>query len=314
MLSSQSPITFHSSDEIMLNDYPFSPQRERVATQCVCCGGTQLQKSPAVLMPFVSHRALDWPPVSIDAQWGLNTIPQGMAYCICNTLHCAACEFLFLDIRFSDREMERLYEGYYGEAYARLREHYEPGFVERNKALAAPSALIELTRAYILQFLAPTRILDWGGGDGTNTPFKGDGYQADIFDIDRKSTVAGTRSVSSEEIQESDYDLIVCRHVLEHIPYPADTLMKIRQCMSDDTYLYIELPHEALMVGNDNVCPEQKRHWHEHINFFSTTAVGNLLGACGFTVLSVHSTPVAADPRLSSASRILQAMVRKAYP
>ncbi|UQB78809.1 class I SAM-dependent methyltransferase [Pseudomonas shirazica] len=294
----------------MSNSLPFSLPRERVATQCICCGGTHLQMSAAILMPFVSHRALNWPPVLIDAEWGLKTVPQGMAYCICNTLHCEHCEFLFLDIRFSDSEMARLYDGYYGEDYERLREYYEPGFSERNQALTAPSELVELTRNYILQYLNPARVLDWGRGWHQH-PFKGHGYQTDIFDIDKKATVPGTRSVSGAEIRASDYDLIVCRQVLEHVPYPADTLVEIRQCMRDDTLLYVELPHEALMVGNNDLSPGQKKHWHEHINFFSTKAISHLFGACGFAVLDVRSTPISGDARLSSASRILQAIVKK---
>ncbi|MBC3437621.1 class I SAM-dependent methyltransferase [Pseudomonas sp. BW16M2] len=296
----------------MNNDFPASLRRERVAQQCICCGGVQLQRSPAVLMPFVSHRALGLAPVLIDEQWGLKSIPQGMAYCLCNTLHCSQCELLFLDIRFSDREMACLYDGYYGEAYEALREHYEPGFKARNLALRAPSELMGLTIDYVLQYLSPVRILDWGGGDGTNTPFKGDGYQTDIFDIDRKPTVVGTRSVAKGDVEGVAYDLIVCRQVLEHVPYPTDVLAEIRQCMGDETLLYVELPHEALMVGNQALSPSQKRHWHEHINFFSPAALANLFLACGFKLLNVQSTPIGSDPRLSSASRILQAMVRKA--
>lgn len=295
----------------MNNDFPSSPERERIATQCVCCGSTELGKSPAILMPFVSHRALGWPPAVIDADWGLQTIPQGTAYCVCNTLHCPRCEFIFLDIRFSEREMERLYEGYYGEAYEDLREHYEPGFRERNKALTAPSQLIELTRAYILEHTTPTRILGWGGGNGTNTPFKGQGYDTYIFDIDKKATVPGTRGVSKSEIYALAYDLIVCRHVLEHVPFPSDTLGEIIKCMQDDTLLYVELPHEALMVGNDQLSARSKRHWHEHINFFSLAALNNLFAVCGFTVVDIQSTPISGDARLSSASRILQAVVKK---
>jgi len=295
----------------MINDFPSSLQREHIATQCVCCGSTALQKSPAILMPFVSHRALGWPPAVIDAEWGLQTIPQGMAYCVCNTLHCVRCAFLFLDIRFSDREMQQLYDGYYGEEYEALREHYEPGFRERNKTLTTPSELIELTRDFILQHTTPTRILDWGGGDGMNTPFKGQGYDTDIFDIDKKPTVPGTRGVSKKEVSMSTYDLIVCRHVLEHVPYPSDALGEIHQCMRDDTLLYIEVPHEALMVGDDDLSSGKKRHWHEHINFFSIEALNNLFGACGFTVLDIQSTPIVSDARLSSASRILQAVVKK---
>ena len=298
----------------MINDFPSSLQREHIATQCVCCGGTELQKSPAILMPFVSHRALGWSPVVIDAEWGLQTNPQGMAYCVCNTLHCVRCEFLFLDIRFSDREMQQLYDGYCGEEYEALREQYEPGFRERNKVLTTPSGFVELTRDFILQHTMPTRILDWGGGDGMNTPFKGQGYETDIFDIDKKPTVPGTRGVSKEELGATSYDLIVCRHVLEHVPYPSDVLGEIHQCMRDDTLLYIEVPHEALMVGHDEISAGKKRHWHEHINFYSLEALKNLFGACGFTVMSIQSTPIESDARVSSASCILQAVVRKTRP
>lgn len=288
-----------------------SLRSERVALQCVCCGEAHLQKSPAVLMPFVSHRALGLAPVLIDAAWGLNTIAHGMAYCLCNTLHCAHCEFLFLDIRFSDREMAQLYDGYYGEAYEELREHYEPGFRERNQTLKAPTRLMHVTTSYILDYIQPTRVLDWGGGDGTNTPFKGVAAQVDIFDIDQKVTVAGTRSVSRGQLNGSSYDLIVCRHVLEHVPYPADTLDSIKQCMGDDTLLYVELPHEALMVDNQHLAAQQKRHWHEHINFFSAPALENLFASSGLTVMDITSRAIADDSHLGSSSRIFQAMVKK---
>ena len=54
-------------------------RRERIATQCVCCGGTRLKSAPAVLMPFISHRAFGWEPVVIDESWGLKTIRSGTA-------------------------------------------------------------------------------------------------------------------------------------------------------------------------------------------------------------------------------------------
>ena len=155
-------------------------------------------------------------------------------------------------------------------------------------------------------------VLDWGGGDVSNTPFKGHGYSTDIYDIDKKPTVPGRSSVGMDEVPGRTYDLIVCRHVLEHVPYPADTLAKISACMHDQTLLYVELPHEALMVGNDQLAARQKRHWHEHINFFSVAALNNLFALSGFTVLDVQSTGFAGDARLSSAGHLLQAIVRKA--
>ncbi len=91
---------------------------ERIAQYCPCCLSDQHTKSAAVLMPFVSHRALGWRPVRIDESWGLDTIPSGNAYSLCNSVQCKACGALFLDIRFSDIEMGSLYHEYRGEDFA----------------------------------------------------------------------------------------------------------------------------------------------------------------------------------------------------
>ena len=82
---------------------------DHVASHCVCCGGADLQRSPAVLMPFIAHRIYQWEPVLIDESWGLQTISDGHAYSLCHSLLCLDCHLLFLDIRFSNAESSRLY-------------------------------------------------------------------------------------------------------------------------------------------------------------------------------------------------------------
>lgn len=108
---------------------------KRIATECVCCGSALLKKSPAILMPFVAHRVFDWRPVEVDESWGLNTIKNGHAYSICNSLCCNDCGLLFLDIRFSDEELSYLYRNYRDAEYTDLRESYEPGYKARNNLL-----------------------------------------------------------------------------------------------------------------------------------------------------------------------------------
>ena len=102
--------------------------RSRIATHCVCCQGTNLNRSPAILMPFVASRVFGWEPVEITAEWGLRDIRQGFAYPLCNSVQCADCGVLFLDIRFDDAEMSALYADYRGDAYTALRERFEPGY------------------------------------------------------------------------------------------------------------------------------------------------------------------------------------------
>ena len=80
----------------------------RIASQCIACASGLLERSPAILMPFVAHQVFGWTPVEITSDWGLRTIPAGMAYPLCNSVECQACGTLFLDIRFDEAEMEAL--------------------------------------------------------------------------------------------------------------------------------------------------------------------------------------------------------------
>jgi len=79
--------------------------KERIAEFCVCCGSRNLKNTPAILMPFLAERVFNWKQIKIDESWGLNTIKAGQTYSICNTLLCPECDFLFLDIRFSEKEL-----------------------------------------------------------------------------------------------------------------------------------------------------------------------------------------------------------------
>ena len=86
-------------------------------------------------MPFIAHRVFNWQPLKIDSSFGLNTINPGMAYSVCNSVLCKDCYHLFLDIRFDDNELIRLYKNYRGKEYVKIRERYEPGYSKRNRIL-----------------------------------------------------------------------------------------------------------------------------------------------------------------------------------
>ncbi|MFN7883189.1 MAG: class I SAM-dependent methyltransferase [bacterium] len=244
-------------------------------------------------MPFIAHRAFDWRPVVIDDSWGLKSLAKGHAYSVCNSLFCNDCQLLFLDIRFDDKEMSRIYSGYRNEEYVALREHYEPGYRSRNELLNKGVTFLHEVEAFIRPHLrGKPAVLDWGGDTGKNTPFKNENRQLDIYDISGKETILGARRVSKEVLSKCTYDLVVCSQVLEHVPYPADVLNEIRDCMGKDTLLYIELPHEDLMKQATTNLVSSKRHWHEHINFFSKSALERLLSRVGFEVLNIRSIDV----------------------
>jgi hypothetical protein len=258
-------------------------------------------------MPFVAHRVFGWTPVEIDDSWGLRTISKGHAYSICNSVTCVDCGMLFLDIRFSDAEMSALYTAYRGPEYTALREIYEPGYTERNEGLNAGVDYLGYVEEFLSSYVPlPVRLLDWGGDTGRNTPFHGSSSALFIYDISDKPVMEGAVRVDRQTALSASYDLIVCSNVLEHVPYPADLIMDMRQAMGKETILYIEVPHEEIvrLHGTGPDLGVHKKHWHEHVNFFSEVPLRRLLETSGLEILGFEELISGAVRQLMIACRL----------
>jgi len=267
----------------------------RIAQQCPCCTNSDLSSSPAILMPFISHRAFNWTPVEIDDSWGLNSIKNGYAYSICNSLLCKKCGFLFLDIRFTDDETSRLYANYREEEYTKLRDFYEPGYAARNDDLniGYGQKYVKDIECFLKPHLElPVSILDWGGDTGKNTPFKDKNKLFDIYDISNNEPIEEAKIISKEEAYTNEYDLIICSNVLEHVAYPHKILEEIIPCMDNDSLLYIEVPHENLIINEKNNLHLKKKHWHEHINFYTLESLKSLIDNSGLELIDVNDLEV----------------------
>jgi hypothetical protein len=265
--------------------------RERIATRCICCGSTQLTKTSAILMPFIAERLFGWKPLQIDLSWGLKTINQGTAYALCNSLFCTECELLFLDIRFTEDEVLRLYTGYRGEEYVTMREKYEPGYRMRNQDLGRKVGYMARTESFILENIhLPKTILDWGGNDGTNTPLAATAKMIEIFDININRPKSEDQKIRKNLIKDCTFDLITCCNVLEHVPYPINMLRDIRNHMSPTSSLFIEVPYERIQLEG-RAGSGIKRHWHEHINFFSEASLKILIKNAGLDILAFRFIP-----------------------
>ena len=262
--------------------------KERISSYCVCCGGKDLKSSPAILMPFIAHRIFKWVPVVIDDSWGLKTIQNGYAYSVCNSMYCTNCEHLFLDIRFNDDELSKLYEGYRDKEYALLRDFYEPGYMLRNDGLNAGINYVPEIEQFLAPFINhPLTILDWGGDTGINTPFQNKNVQLEIYDINGIAPLINARKISKAEALTKKYRLIVCSNVLEHVPYPADLMEEMIQCMHKDSILYIEVPLEDIVLTQNIDLHLHKKHWHEHINFFTKKSIKALVENSGLRVIDL---------------------------
>jgi len=268
---------------------------ERIASKCICCNSDELKSSPAILMPFIADRVFGWKPVNIDESWGLKSIKTGFAYSVCNSLYCSDCSLLFLDIRFSDGELKKLYKNYRGKEYVDLRDFYEPGYRERNNTLALGINYIDKIERFLQPFLPSSpRVLDWGGGTGINTPFKRKNESFDIYEIGESALIPGAQSISIKEIVDKYYDLIVLSNVLEHVPYPMELLLDIKNTIQGKAVLYIEIPLEDIMRAQSTDLQFFKKHWHEHINFFSEQSLIRLIDLCGLKLLSMNQLQASA--------------------
>lgn len=267
----------------------------RIAKRCVACGGTDLARRPAVLMPFLARRIFGWEPAEIDAAWGLRDVPRGHALAGCNSVLCHACGMLFLDMRFDDEEMAALYAGYRGPDYTATRARYEPSYPARNALLLDGHAhLPEIERLIAPHLSGPPRVLDWGGDTGRNTPFRGRTALHHVHDISGEPVIEGAHAVTAAEARAGTYDLVVSSHVLEHLPDPRAALRDLAAAMRPGTLLYVELPHEDAIRLHPRPADRlaHKRHWHEHVNFFSESALDRLLEAAGLRPVQRLSRPV----------------------
>ena len=81
-------------------------------------------------------------------------------------------------------------------------------------------------------------------------------------------------------------DLVVCRHVLEHIPDPHGFVATLRHAVADGGVLYVEVPSAEYMLRNRSI-------WdviYEHCSYFTAPALASLFRDCGFEVRSVGTS------------------------
>lgn len=264
-----------------------------VTNNCPVCGSSNLAKTPAVIMPFISHRIFGWKPLEISDQSGLRSLDNGTSYQLCATTFCESCTLVFCDVRFDDDEMSRLYKDYREEEYVSQRQIFEPDYGRTNDYLMQPIHYLEAISAYLEDHTeSVSTVLDWGGDEGANTPLVNTGRTVQIFDISGKNTgdlENGVSVINNLVEGENTYDLIVAMHVFEHLSNPTQELKHLRSFLNTGGYVYIEVPLERLVDFDDTTAKQssQKIHWHEHINFYSKASMYALFNAANFEAIDV---------------------------
>jgi SAM-dependent methyltransferase len=116
-------------------------------------------------------------------------------------------------------------------------------------------------------------------GDNTGT-----GYDPTV---EQDTEIPGVRLVK-DYFRPGDhveaYDLLVCRHVLEHLNDPATLLRSLAEAAPRGALFYFEVPAAEFNFGPDGL-------WdciYPHVSYFSQNSLALLLQRCGFDVLNLR--------------------------
>ena len=78
---------------------------------------------------------------------------------------------------------------------------FEPGYVSINRIQNLSINFIEKIEIFLNPFLKfPIKILDYGGDNGKNTPYKKDGNITHIYDISKKVPIKGLKKVNKKNM------------------------------------------------------------------------------------------------------------------
>lgn len=258
-----------------------------LSLSCPCCKSTNLKKSYAIFMPFIAKMAFGYDLEEIDDSWNLHSIENGKLYFPNKSVQCQNCGHLFSDLRFDFSETKNLYSNYRESRYVEIRDFFEPGYKEKQIKLDEVIGYKKDIENFLSCVIERPLVLDWGGDDGKNTPFLNTAKSIHIYEFSDKKLLNNCKKVELDEVYKNNYDLVVCSNVLEHVSEPIDLLKQITKCMNNNTVLYIEVPYENIMQKNEGSLDlyNLKKHWHEHINFYSEQSLRLLTNLCGLEVI-----------------------------
>lgn len=91
----------------------------------------------------------------------------------------------------------------------------------------------------------------------------------------------------SEKYAGFKSDMIICRHVLEHIANPRGFISTLRNCIGKtDTAVFFEVPNAFSILKDFGI-------WdivYEHYSYYTSNSLLNLFNACGFSVLDAKES------------------------
>jgi hypothetical protein len=233
--------------------------------------------------------------------------------------------------------VRRLYDGYRGIEYQRMRQRHEPKYTEEfNAALGMDPQEQKVRKELLREYLRLekdlgeiTSVLDYGGDRGQFICDELCTAERYVYEISGIAPEPGIHSLTSlDECKRRRFDLIMCCHLLEHASDPLGELERILTLADLDTMIYIELPYEFLFKDISASMRERiislgltyipqtlidmfaqrfrgSFTMHEHINFFNGSSLRRLLERSDLDVLRLDVPSEKIGPEHNSIIRCL---------
>ncbi|MDD6039226.1 MAG: class I SAM-dependent methyltransferase [bacterium] len=248
-------------------DYPYY---EEVSSSCIICGNKSLDAARAHFAPFIVEKMF-----------------HGNAQKT-RFLKCRSCGMGFSEYRPTDDEMDCLYSDYRGSEYLRIRTQYEKNYMEEEYSKKyVEERRKQALESFLTQYMKLAEInhvLDYGGDEGQYIP---DGFinaEKYVYEISGYQLRTGVRRIDQfDEISHYSWDFIMCCHVLEHVSDPRSIIDVLVHSLSEDGYLYIEVPYETFMYSYHDI------EINEHISYFTKGSLKEIAKLFGLEICCIQS-------------------------
>lgn len=195
---------------------------------------------------------------------------------------------------------------------------------------AKPAAYFDQARGDALGLIDPQgkRILDVGCGSGaTGAALKRRGARA-VVGIEYEAQAARQAAQALDRVLTGDvdtlpldfepgaFDLILCLDVLEHLPYPEETLRRLSPFLADDGEVLISVPNiryagtlKKLIWEADWPRLSSGIFDGTHLRWFTDKAARRMLAEAGLRVVVRRRNPVGALARLTRRFPVLHVLL-----
>lgn len=185
-----------------------------------------------------------------------------------------------------------------------LEEHYRKSY-RKNVVLnniVTTNRKLEYHKAFLRPILEKDgkdkSVLDFGCAFGStlgwlrSLGWKTRGYELTDGFVNYGRNVMGLDIVQEKEPLVGDHrkhDLVICYHVLEHVPEPMKLLAQLMQCLKPGGYLYLSVPiwFGTLDEPSGNTTVDFEHLFHiDHIQVFSHNSIRALLDAAELKIVA----------------------------